>query len=457
MIKKEKVRFICQGCGHTFFKWFGRCPECGEWDSFHEEKLEKKAFYPGLSLPQTKPKSIKEIEESSQKRYSSRIKEFDRILGGGVVPGSLVLIGGEPGIGKSTLVLEVGSRLSGPESVVLYVSGEESVEQSKLRASRLGVNSAYLYVSCETNLEEIVRQIDDLGPRIVIIDSIQTIHREDCSSAPGSVAQIRESTAYLMKLAKHKKITIFLIGHVTKEGAIAGPRILEHVVDTVLYFESGRDYQYRILRVVKNRFGPTSEIGIFSMEEDGLKEITDSSKFFLEDLSLDRGTPGTAIVPTIEGSRSFLVEIQALVTSSNLAIPRRITQGIDYNRLCLLLAVLEKRGNLRFFNQDVYLNIAGGMKVNEPACDLAIALAIVSSLKNKPFLKKTIAIGEMGLTGEIRPVRFMEKRIKEAVKLGFTRCLVPYCELRKMKNLPGAEFIRVGKVEEALEKGIKEE
>lgn len=455
-MEKRKTRFLCQNCGYLSFKWLGRCPQCGEWDSISEEKLKEGVFTRGLSLTSRKPVSIREIERSTLSRYLSGIDEFDRILGGGVVPGSLILVGGEPGIGKSTLLLEIANRLSSPKSVVLYISGEESIEQSKLRATRLGVNSAYLYVSSETNLEEITQQINDLEPKIVIIDSIQTVYREDYSSAPGSVSQVRESTAYLMKLAKQKKITIFLIGHVTKEGAIAGPRVLEHIVDTVLYFESGKDYRYRILRAVKNRFGPTSEIGIFGMEEDGIKEILDSSKLFLGDPSLDRDGSGTAVVPTIEGSRSFLVEIQALVTSSTLAIPRRVTQGMDYNRLCLLLAVLEKRGGMRFYNQDVYLNVAGGMRVDEPACDLAIVLAIASSFKDKPFLKRAVAVGEVGLAGEIRPVEFMEKRLREANKLGFSQCLIPYFGSKEIKIPSQMKLIKVRSVKEALERGTKE-
>ena len=455
-MEKRKTRFVCQNCGYLSFKWLGRCPECGEWDSISEEKLKEGVFTHGLSLTPSKPVSIREIKRSTLSRYLSGIDEFDRILGGGVVPGSLILVGGEPGIGKSTLLLEIANRLSCPKSLVLYISGEESIEQNKLRATRLGIDSAYLYVSSETNLEEITQQINDLEPKIVIIDSIQTVYREDYSSAPGSVSQVRESTAYLMRLAKQKKITIFLIGHVTKEGAIAGPRVLEHIVDTVLYFESGKDYRYRILRAVKNRFGPTSEIGIFGMEEDGIKEILDSSKLFLGDPSLDRDGSGTAVVPTIEGSRSFLVEIQALVTSSTLAIPRRVTQGMDYNRLCLLLAVLEKRGGMRFYNQDVYLNVAGGMRVDEPACDLAIVLAIASSFKDKPFLKRAVAVGEVGLAGEIRPVEFMEKRLREANKLGFSQCLIPYFGSKEIKIPSQMKLIKVRSVKEALERGTKE-
>ncbi|MFQ6067440.1 MAG: DNA repair protein RadA [bacterium] len=455
-MEKKKTRFVCQNCGYLSFKWLGRCPECGEWESILEEKLKRGIFTHGLSLTPSKPVSIREIKESGVSRYLSGIDEFDRILGGGAVPGSLILVGGEPGIGKSTLLLEIADRLSGPESLVLYISGEESPEQSKLRATRLGVDSRHLYLSSETNLEEITQQINDLEPRIVIIDSIQTVYREDYTSAPGSVSQVRESTAYLMRLGKQKKITIFLIGHVTKEGVIAGPRVLEHIVDTVLYFEPGKDYRYRILRAVKNRFGPISEIGIFGMEEDGIKEISDSSKLFLGDPFLESDSSGTAVVPTVEGSRSFLVEIQALVTSSTLVVPRRVTQGMDYNRLCLLLAVLEKRAGMRFYNRDVYLNVAGGMRVDEPACDLAIVLAVASSFKDKPFLKGAVAVGEIGLAGEIRPVEFMEKRLREAKKLGFNRGLISYFGSSKIKIPAEMKLIKVRTIKEALERGTKE-
>lgn len=445
----DKTRFICQNCGYVSFKWQGRCPACGKWDSFQEEIVRKGTFSPlRQTFKETVPLPITEVKEYEQRRYSTRVEEFDRILGGGVVPGSLVLIGGEPGIGKSTLLMEIGNKLSSSNCSVLYVSGEESAEQSKLRASRLKVNSPHFYILPETNLNQITLQIMNLKPRIVIIDSIQTLYREDYNSAPGSVSQIRECTAYLMGLAKREKITIFLIGHVTKEGAIAGPRVLEHIVDTVLYFESGKDYQYRILRVVKNRFGPCSEIGIFSMEEDGLKEVTNPSKLFLKNSLED--TSGTAIVSTIEGSRSFLVEIQALVSPSNLAIPRRITQGVDYNRLCLLLAVLEKQGKLRLYDQDVYVNVAGGVRVREPACDLGIALAIASSYKEQTFPKNTIAIGEIGLSGDIRPVGVIDKRIKEASKLGFNRCILPQSLIKKSKISSKMEFIGVREIREAI-------
>ncbi|NQS88707.1 DNA repair protein RadA [Patescibacteria group bacterium] len=453
---RNKTRFVCQKCGYVSLKWMGKCPECGEWDSLYEEMVkEKKLFSPSaISVPKT----INEIKISTKNYYHSGISEFDRILGGGIVPGSLILIGGEPGIGKSTLLLEVVDKLSYLKDSILYVSGEESAQQTKLRASRLGVNSPFLYILPETNLKIILQQIDKLKPRVVAIDSIQSIYLEDLNSIPGSITQIRECTTHFTRVAKKENITIFLVGHVTKEGAIAGPRVLEHMVDTVLYFESSRDYQYRILRATKNRFGPTSEIAIFKMEKEGLKEVVDSSRLFLRESFLDTNAPGTVIVPTVEGSRVFLVEIQALVSNSNLAIPRRITQGVDYNRICLLLAVLGKRGKFRFFNKDVYINVAGGMRVDEPACDLAIALAIISSLTNKPASSRSAVLGEIGLDGEIRPVGFIEKRIKETIKLGFTRCLLPSSELQRLKGnqeLSRIELIGVKKIEEALRKGLE--
>ncbi len=453
---RDKTRFVCQKCGYVSLKWMGKCPECEEWSSLHEEKIEKgkSSTPPVISIPKT----VREIKISSKNYYYSGISEFDRILGGGIVPGSLVLVGGEPGIGKSTLLLEVVNKLSYLKDATLYVSGEESAEQTKLRALRLGVNSPFLYILPETNLEIVLQQIDKLKPLVVAIDSIQAVYIEDLSSIPGSITQIRECTTHLMKVAKQKNIAVFLVGHVTKEGSIAGPKILEHMVDTVLYFESSRNYQHRILRAIKNRFGPTSEIGIFKMEKKGLKEVADPSRLFLRESFLDTNMPGAVIVPTVEGSRVFLVEIQALVSNSNLAIPRRITQGVDYNRIHLLLAVLGKRGKFRFFNKDVYVNVAGGMKVDDPACDLAIALSIISSLTNKPVPAHTVALGEIGLAGEIRPVGSIEKRIKEAIKLGFTKCLLPSSEIQKLKGdkeLSQIKFIGVKRIEDALRKELE--
>ena len=448
-------RFVCQNCGRVSLKWLGRCPECGEWDSFTEEKIKKTLSPVSSSEGEVLYKSLQEIGEKTQQRYLTGIKEFDRTLGEGVVPGSLVLIGGQPGIGKSTLLLEVAGELSSSKFPVLYISGEESAEQPKLRALRLEVNSPYIYVSSETNVERIAELMEKLKPKAVIIDSIQTIYREDLASSPGSVSQVRESAVYLMKVAKERKIAIFLIGHVTKEGAIAGPRVLEHVVDTVLYFEPERNHEYRILRSVKNRFGPTLEIGIFRMERNGLREVNDTSRLFLTDSSMSGDVPGSVAVPTMEGSRCFLVEIQALVTSSNLAVPRRVTQGVDYNKLCLLLAVLEKRQNLRFYDQNVFMNVAGGMRVSEPACDLAIALSVVSSLKNVPFSRSTVAIGEVGLGGEIRPVAFMDKRIGEAAKLGFSRCLTSKVRLNEKKSFPKVKIMEFTTIEEILQNEFK--
>ncbi|MBA7495273.1 DNA repair protein RadA [subsurface metagenome] len=450
-------RFICQSCGRVSVRWLGRCPECGEWDSFYGEKTKKTFSSRSSSGTQVSYKSLEEIGEKVQQRYLTGIREFDRTLGEGVVPGSLVLIGGEPGIGKSTLLLEVAGELSSSKFPVLYISGEESAEQTKLRASRLGVNSPYIYVSSETNVEGIAELMEKLKPKSVVIDSIQTIYREDFPSAPGSVTQVRESAVYLMRVAKERGITVFLIGHVTKEGAIAGPRVLEHVVDTVLYFEPERSQEYRILRSVKNRFGPTLEIGIFRMEQNGLREVSDTSRLFLTDSSMNEDIPGSVAVPTMEGTRCFLVEIQALVTASNLAVPRRVVQGVDYNKLCLLLAVLEKRQGLRFYDQDVFINVAGGMRINEPACDLGIALSVVSSLKNLPFSKRTVAVGEVGLGGDIRPVAFMDKRMGEAAKLGFTRCLTSKVRPNEKKIFSGVKTAEFTRIEEILQNEFRGE
>ncbi len=450
----RQTRFICQSCGRVSVRWLGRCPQCGEWDSFYEEKTKKTSSSSSFRGEATY-ESLQEIGQKQGERHHTGIKEFDRTLGGGVVPGSLILIGGEPGIGKSTLLLEVAGQLSSSKSPVLYISGEESAEQTKLRASRLGVNSPHIYLSSETNVEGITELMERLKPKFVVIDSIQTIYREDLASSPGSVSQVRESAVYLMRAAKERKITVFLIGHVTKEGAIAGPRVLEHVVDTVLYFEPEQNQEYRILRSVKNRFGPTLEIGIFRMEENGLKEVSDTSRLFLTNSSMSEDVPGSVAVPTMEGTRCFLVEVQALVASSNLAVPRRVTQGVDYNKLCLLLAVLEKRQRLRFYDQDVFINVAGGMKVDEPAWDLAIALSVVSSLKNLPFSRRTVAIGEVGLGGDIRAASFMEKRMGEAAKLGFTRCFTSKVRQDEKNSFPSLKIMEFTKIEEILQNEFK--
>jgi len=450
----KKSRFVCKVCGYTALKWTGRCPECGEWDSMIEEK---ESSTPTFSLGQASPpKPINEITPFQEKRYSSKIEEFDRMLGGGIVPGSLILVGGEPGIGKSTLLIKVAERLSSKESSVLYVSGEESLQQTQLRATRLGVKSPFLYIMAENNLDIIQEQIEKLKPKVVVIDSIQTVYLDSLGSPPGSISQVKECTSSLIRIGKEKGIVIFLVGHVTKDGSIAGPRIMEHMVDTVLYFESSKDYQYRILRAIKNRFGPTSEIGIFKMTQRGLVEVVDSSSLFVTNSFLENKVPGTAVVPAVEGSRVFLIEIQSLVNRSYLAVPRRITQGVDYNRLCVLLAVLERRG-FNFYQKDVYVNVAGGLKVEEPACDMAIAFSIASSAKNKPVKSKTVAVGEIGLTGEIRPVGFIEQRLREAKKLGFKRCIGPFLGQSEAKKVDGIEFVGVKNIEKAIQEGLREE
>jgi len=452
----EKTRFVCQNCGYVSLKWLGRCPECGNWESLCEERIKPFRATVSHSPSPFPPQTVNQISISHQKRYRTNIGEFDRILGGGIVPGSLILVGGEPGIGKSTLLLDVGNKLSSQGHSVLYISGEESAQQTKLRAVRLDINSPNLLILAETNLSLISEQIEKIKPEVVIVDSIQSVYLEELGSTPGSISQIRESTTHLMRIAKGKGITIFLIGHVTKRGVLAGPRVLEHMVDTVLYFETSSDYQYRILRTTKNRFGPTSEIGIFMMRENGLEEVLDSSKFFLHTSLHNSPTPGTVVMPTMEGSRPFLVEIQALVTVSNLNLPRRISQGIEHNRLCLLLAVLEKQGKIPFYNRDVFLNVAGGIRINDPACDLPIILAIVSSLWERPIQKGLVAIGEVGVGGEIRPVAFMEKRIKDAVKLGYSRCLTFPSYSKSIKNPGKIKIIGIPGVGEAIKNGLRE-
>lgn len=447
----EKSKFVCSVCGYQSLKWMGRCPECGEWDCLLEEKKRTASSTLSSSSPQT----IGEIVVHSGSRYSSKIDEFDRILGGGVVSGSVVLVGGEPGIGKSTLLMEVAEGISHAGFPILYVSGEESVQQTKMRADRLGVKSASLYILSENNLEVIQNHITKLQPKIIIVDSIQTIYLDSLNSSCGTVSQVRECTASFVRMAKKNGIATFLVGHVTKDGSIAGPRIMEHMVDTVLYFESSQDFQYRVLRAIKNRFGPTSEIGIFKMGDKGLVEVLDSSTLFITDSSARSATPGTAIVPAVKGSRVFLIEIQTLVDRSNLAIPRRVVQGVDYNRVYLLLAVLGRRG-FNFYQKDVYVNVAGGIKVDEPACDLAILLSLASSIKNRPLKPKTVVVGEVGLTGEIRPVGFMGHRLSEAKKLGFRRCIGPLLEKTEAFNEGGIEFVAAKTIEEAIQAALED-
>ncbi|MBO8178420.1 MAG: DNA repair protein RadA [Bacillus sp. (in: Bacteria)] len=450
---KKKTKFMCQSCGYESPKWMGRCPGCGAWNQMVEEVeivgRKKGAFLHTPSTSTAKAVSIKTIETVEEPRIQTDLKELNRVLGGGVVPGSLVLIGGDPGIGKSTLLLQVSSQLASKQQKVLYISGEESVKQTKLRANRLNIHADELYVFSETNLETILHTIEEMVPSFVIIDSIQTIYHPDVTSAPGSVSQVRECTAELMRIAKTKGIAIFIVGHVTKEGSIAGPKLLEHMVDTVLYFEGERHHSYRILRAVKNRFGSTNEMGIFEMKEFGLDEVENPSEIFLEERS--HGAAGSTVVASMEGTRPVLVEIQALIAPTSFHNPKRMATGIDHNRVSLIMAVLEKRVGMLLQQQDAYLKVAGGLKLDEPAIDLAIAVSIVSSFRDQPTRAKDCIIGEVGLTGEIRRVSRIEQRVQEAAKLGFDRIIVPQNNLGGWTIPKGVQVIGVSTIVEALE------
>lgn len=451
---KKKIKFSCQACGYESPKWMGKCPGCGSWNTMVEEMEQAKAgrrgaFAHSENIAVSKPSPITSIETVTEPRIFTNINEFNRVLGGGIVKGSLVLIGGDPGIGKSTLLLQVSSQLALNKNRVLYISGEESVKQTKLRADRLGVMSDELYVLAETDMEFIARSIEETEPAFVVIDSIQTIYQSEISSAPGSVSQVRECTAELMRIAKTKGIAIFIVGHVTKEGAIAGPRLLEHMVDTVLYFEGERHHTYRILRAVKNRFGSTNEMGIFEMKESGLTEVMNPSEIFLEERSA--GAAGSTVVASMEGTRPVLVEIQALISPTSFGNPRRMATGIDQNRVSLLMAVLEKRVGLLLQNQDAYLKVAGGVKLDEPAIDLAVAISIASSFRDKPSNPFDVVIGEVGLTGEIRRVSRIEQRVQEAAKLGFKRVILPERNLGGWTAPKGVDIIGVSTVNEALQ------
>jgi len=451
-LAREKTKFICQDCGYETPKWMGKCPGCGNWHTLVEELIPKTPSFPNsanIYLTGGLPQPITAINTSMEARSSTSIKEVDRVLGGGIVAGSLVLIGGDPGIGKSTLLLQISNLCSQKYGKVLYVSGEESARQIRIRAERLGALSDSLYILSETNMEEIERQINTLAPELIVIDSIQMVYQPQLSSIPGSVSQVRECTGHLMKIAKGKGIPIFIVGHITKEGTLAGPRVLEHMVDTVLYFEGERNYAYRILRAVKNRFGSTNEIGIFQMGEGGLEEIANPSEILLAERTT--GVPGSVVISSLEGTRPLLVEVQALVSSSNLASPRRTATGLDYQRTALLLAVLEKRLGMFLSTQDVYVNVVGGIKLNEPAADLGVTVAIASSFKERIVSPQTVLIGEVGLTGEVRSVGQIEARINEAAKLGFKRCIIPGSSLRKLNRKDSLEVVGVESVEQALE------
>ncbi|RLL40778.1 DNA repair protein RadA [Oceanobacillus piezotolerans] len=448
---KRKTKFVCQECGYESAKWMGKCPGCNNWNTLVEEieaTNSRNSHFKGITKAGSKPERISGIESVEEPRIATSLRELNRVLGGGIVPGSLVLVGGDPGIGKSTLLLQVSAQLAEKEMPVLYISGEESTRQTKLRADRLGINADMLYVLSETNLFDITAQIEELRPAFVVIDSIQTIYKEEVSSAPGSVSQVRECTGELMRIAKTNHIPIFIVGHVTKEGAIAGPRLLEHMVDAVLYFEGERHHTYRILRGVKNRFGSTNEMGIFEMKEEGLREVMNPSEIFLEERS--EGAAGSTVVASMEGTRPVLVEIQALISPSSFGNPRRMATGVDHNRISLLMAVLEKRVGLMLQNQDAYIKVAGGVKLDEPAIDLGVAVSIASSFRDKPTKPEDIFIGEVGLTGEIRRISRIEQRVQEAAKLGFKRVICPKNNLDGWTLPKNIEVIGVQSVQEAL-------
>lgn len=447
--KGSKTVYFCQECGNESPKWLGQCPVCGAWNSFVEEVVEKTSSKAQREKRDVRPTHLSEIISSDEKRISSGMPELDRVLGGGIVQGSMVLVGGDPGIGKSTLLLQVCRNLCSRKVDVLYVSGEESLQQIKIRADRMGTFDDQLSLLCETNLDIIRSVIDRSRPRVLVIDSIQTMYSETVSSAPGSVSQVRESTAVLMQIAKGMNITVFIVGHVTKEGLVAGPRVLEHMVDTVLYFEGDRHAAYRVLRGVKNRFGSTDEIGVFEMCQNGLQEVANPSAFMLN--GKPRGASGSVVACSIEGTRPILVEIQALVCHSNFNMPRRTAAGCDYNRVNLLMAVIEKRAGLRLTESDAYINIAGGIRMNEPAVDLGIVLAIISSYKEMPVPDDLICFGEVGLSGEVRAVNLAEQRIAEAAKLGFSRVIMPKVNLSGIRGkYRQLDLVGVENVQEAM-------
>jgi DNA repair protein RadA/Sms len=453
MVKKsQKAIFCCQTCGFQAPKWMGKCPDCGTWDSFVEERLAA-GSKPGASRAMTsiptKPVSIDSIELESEHRLHTGIREFDRVLGGGIVAGTLILIGGDPGIGKSTLMLQALYGLAGQGQRVLYVSGEESIRQIRIRSKRLATVSSDLLVVSEVEIEAILAIVESMRPRVLVIDSIQTMFNSDLTSTPGSVSQVREATMRLMLMAKKSGIPTFLVGHVTKDGAIAGPKLLEHMVDTVLYFEGDRNHIFRILRAVKNRFGSTNEIGVFEMKDAGLDEVANPSAVFLSERPA--GSPGSVVTASMEGTRPILVELQALASATNFGTPRRTILGLDPNRVALLAAVMEKKLGMHLMGYDIFMNVAGGVKVTEPAVDMAIVAAVASSFLDKAIADSTVALGEIGLTGEVRAIGQVDTRIAECRKMGFTRCLVPEGNRKRLADMDGLEIVGVKTVDEAIE------
>lgn len=446
---KAKQIYFCQECGYESAKWLGQCPGCKNWNTFVEEKLVVGVDkHSGKTTEAATPTSILQVTTSENTRIGTGMKELDRVLGGGIVTGSLTLVGGDPGIGKSTLLLQVCRNLTAAEHKVLYVSGEESLQQIKIRAERLGGFTKDMLLLCETNLDAIEGGIAKIMPEVVVIDSIQTMYLEGVASGAGSISQVREVTGRLMRVAKQLGIAIFIVGHVTKEGTVAGPRTLEHMVDTVLYFEGEKNALYRILRGVKNRFGSTNEIGVFEMKDNGLYEVENPSQVMLNGRPLDAA--GSVVVCSMEGTRPILIEIQALVCQSNFNLPRRTSVGIDYNRVNLLMAVLEKRAGMMLAGNDAYVNLAGGMRLNEPAIDLGIIVALVSSFKNTPVDAHTIIFGEVGLAGEVRGVSMAAQRVKEAAKLGFTTCILPKINCDSLDSVPGMKLVGVQNIAEVL-------
>jgi len=449
---KTHTRYICQNCGRQTPRYFGRCPACGEWNTMVEEVVEQRKATHRLSagIPQSYPQRLSEIATDTLDRLSLPMTEFSRVLGGGVVPGSLILVGGEPGIGKSTLLLQTAALMSETSGPVLYISGEESARQIKMRADRLDIDRDDLFIVTETNLDTILTHVQDVQPRVLIIDSVQTSYNESLSSAAGSVSQVRETAARLQALAKQSGVAVFLVGHVTKQGSIAGPKVLEHIVDTVLYLEGDLFHTYRLLRSVKNRFGATSEVGVFEMRASGLEQVLNPSEAFLAERMVN--APGSAIAVTMEGTRPLLVELQALSSTTSFGHPRRTANGIDFNRLLLITAVLSKRVGLPLSDQDVFANVIGGLRIDEPASDLALAMAIASSVRDKPVAADLAFIGEVGLSGELRTVSQLAARLKEAAKLGFRRCVVPRAIRQQAEALPqDLEVIQARSLHQALE------
>ncbi len=449
-MKKSKTSFFCQHCGYMSPKWLGKCPSCNGWNCFAEELVSEPESGSRAEMQfDGKPLPIEEIPAEEGERIQAGLVEIDRVLGGGIVTGSAILIGGEPGIGKSTLMLQVMKNLAAGGRKVLYISGEESAHQIKLRASRINAQAKDLLVLVEVSLQKILEQIKKIEPAIVVIDSIQTIYSGDLMSAPGSVGQVREASSRLILFAKKNGIPVFLIGHVTKDGSIAGPKVLEHMVDTVLYFEGDSGHAYRIIRSIKNRFGPTNEIGVFEMRDRGLIEVPNPSAFFLAERP--QNAPGSVVVASLEGTRPILVEIQALVSPSNLGMPRRTAIGVDHNRVSLLVAVLDKICGLQLGGSDIFINVAGGVRVDEPAVDLGIVSAMASSFLDRPVDARTVILGEVGLTGEVRAVSQVDVRVKEAARLGFNRCIVPRTSTGTLEKTAKIEICSIGSLRELLE------